>query len=39
MKRIGIIGAMPSELADRRAALPGSEIVKKAGFEYYVNKV
>ncbi len=39
MKRIGIIGAMPSELADIRAALPGSEIVKKAGFEYYVNKV
>lgn len=39
MKRIGIIGAMPSELCDIRAALPGSEIVKKAGFEYYVNKI
>lgn len=39
MKRIGIIGAMPSELADIRAALPGSEIVKKAGFEYYVNRI
>lgn len=39
MKRIGIIGAMPSELCDIRAALSGSEIVKKAGFEYYVNKV
>lgn len=39
MKRIGIIGAMPSELADIRAALPDSQIVKKSGFEYYVNKV
>lgn len=39
MKRIGIIGAMPSELVDIRAALPGSEIVKKAGYEYYVNRI
>lgn len=39
MKRIGIIGAMPSELVDIRAALPDSEIVKKAGFEYYVNRI
>lgn len=39
MKRIGIIGAMPSELADIRAALPGSEIIKKAGYEYYVNRI
>ncbi len=39
MKKIGIIGAMPSELVDIRAALPGSEIVKKAGFEYYVNRI
>lgn len=39
MKRIGIIGAMPSELVDIRAALPGSEIVKKSGYEYYVNRI
>lgn len=39
MKRMGIIGAMPSELVDIRAALPDSEIVKKAGFEYYVNRI
>ncbi len=39
MKTIGIIGAMPSELADIRAALPGSEIVKNAGFDYYVNQL
>lgn len=37
MKRIAIIGAMPSELADIRAALPDSEIVKKAGYDYYVS--
>ncbi len=36
-KKIAIIGAMPSELADIRAALPHSKIVKKAGFDYYVN--
>lgn len=39
MKRIGIIGAMPSELCDIRAALPNSEVLKKAGFEYYINKL
>ncbi|MDE6020359.1 MAG: 5'-methylthioadenosine/adenosylhomocysteine nucleosidase [Ruminococcus sp.] len=39
MKRIGIIGAMPSELVDIRAALPGSKIIKKAGYEYYVNRI
>ncbi len=39
MKKIGIIGAMPSELVDIRAALPDSRIVKKAGFDYYVNKI
>lgn len=39
MKTIGIIGAMPSELHDIRLALPNSEIVKKAGYEYYVNKI
>lgn len=39
MKRIGIIGAMPSELADIRNALSGSEIVKKAGYEYYISRI
>lgn len=38
-KRIGIIGAMPSELVDIRAALPNAEIVKKAGFAYHINKL
>ena len=35
LKTIGIIGAMPSELADIRNGLPDSEIQKKAGFDYY----
>lgn len=38
-KRIGIIGAMPSELVDIRKALPDSEKVEKSGFTYYINKV
>ena len=38
-KKVVIIGAMPSELVDIRAALPNSEIVKKAGFSYYVNEL
>lgn len=38
-KRIGIIGAMPSELVDIRKALPDSEKVEKAGFTYYINKI
>ena len=39
LKTIGIIGAMPSELADIRNGLPDSEIQKKAGFDYYINQV
>ncbi len=39
MKTIGIIGAMPSELVDIRKALCDSEIIKKSGFDYYVNQV
>ncbi len=39
MKTIGIIGAMPSELADIRAALPHSEICRKSGFDYYVQMI
>ena len=31
-KKVVIIGAMPSELVDIRAALPNSEIVKKQDF-------
>lgn len=38
MKTIGIIGAMPSELADIRAALPQSQVQKKAGFDYYIHQ-
>ena len=38
-KRIGIIGAMPSELVDIRAALPNSNIIRKSGFDYYVNQL
>ncbi len=39
MKTIGIIGAMPSELADIRAALPDSKVLRKSGFDYYVSMV
>ena len=38
-KKIGIIGAMPSELVDIRAALPNSNIIRKSGFDYYVNQL
>ena len=39
MKKIGIIGAMPSELADIRSIL-GETIVKKySGIEFYINEV
>lgn len=37
MNIIGIIGAMPSELADIRKALVGSAVVKHSGFEFYIN--
>ena len=39
MKNIGIIGAMPSELKDIRELLGESEIIKKSGFEFYVNTI
>ena len=39
MKIIGIIGAMPSELADIRKTLGDAEIIKKSGFEFYVNTI
>lgn len=37
MKTIGIIGAMPSELADIREALESTEIVTLAKYEFHVN--
>lgn len=37
MKTIGIIGAMPSELVDIRAALADGEICRKSGFDFYVS--
>lgn len=37
MKTVGIIGAMPSELVDIREALPTEEIIKKAGYEFYIS--
>ncbi|MGN0620919.1 MAG: 5'-methylthioadenosine/adenosylhomocysteine nucleosidase [Porcipelethomonas sp.] len=37
MKTIGIIGAMPSELADIRKSLAGSAVKKYAGYEFYIN--
>lgn len=37
MKVIGIIGAMPSELADIRNVLSDSAVVRHAGFDFYIN--
>ncbi|MCQ2465399.1 MAG: 5'-methylthioadenosine/adenosylhomocysteine nucleosidase [Oscillospiraceae bacterium] len=39
MKTIGIIGAMPSELADIRNTLKNAEIKKISGFDFYINEV
>ena len=36
MKTIGIIGAMPSELADIREMLPGSVVKQYAGYDFYI---
>ena len=36
MKTIGIIGAMPSELADIREMLPGSVVKNYAGYDFYI---
>lgn len=38
MKTIGIIGAMPSELADIRNTLNNAEIKHISGFDFYVNE-
>lgn len=37
MKTIGIIGAMPSELADIRKALAGAVVKKYSGYEFFLN--
>jgi len=39
MNTIGIIGAMPSELADIRRILGIGETIKKSGFEFHINQV
>jgi len=38
MKCIGIIGAMPSELADIRTSFGKAEIVSYASYEFYINE-
>ena len=38
MKTIGIIGAMPSELADLRKDLGEAKIEKYASYEFFINK-
>ncbi|MDR1674413.1 MAG: 5'-methylthioadenosine/adenosylhomocysteine nucleosidase, partial [Oscillospiraceae bacterium] len=38
MKTVGIIGAMPAEVADIRESLGAAETVAHGGFEFYVNK-
>ncbi len=38
MKTIGIIGAMPSELADLRNDLGEAQIEKYASYEFYINE-
>jgi adenosylhomocysteine nucleosidase len=37
MKTIGIIGAMPSELADIRKTLVGAVVKKYSGYDFYIN--
>ena len=39
MKTIGIIGAMPSELADLRAALPSMKQETHAGYDFYISEM
>ena len=38
MNTIGIIGAMPSELADIRTMLDKAEIKRISGFDFYINE-
>ena len=37
MKIIGIIGAMPSELADIRKTLAGAAVKRYSGYDFYIN--
>ena len=37
MKTIGIIGAMPSELADIRKTLAGAAVKNYSGFDFYIS--
>ena len=39
MKTIGIIGAMPSELADIRNDLKGAVVEKYASYDFYINEI
>ncbi len=39
MNTIGIIGAMPSELADIRNTLKDAEVKHISGFDFYINEV
>lgn len=39
MNTIGIIGAMPSELADIRKALGEAVVEEKAGYSFYINEL
>lgn len=39
MKKIGIIGAMPSELSHFREILKNSQIQVEAGYEFYINEI
>ena len=38
MKKIAVIGAMPSELADIRLMLGETEIKRISGFDFYINE-
>ena len=38
MKKIAVIGAMPSELADIRLMLGEAEIKRISGFDFYINE-
>ncbi|NLP26748.1 MAG: 5'-methylthioadenosine/adenosylhomocysteine nucleosidase [Clostridiales bacterium] len=39
MKTIGIIGAMPSEIADIRRVLNGAKVENYSGFDFYINEI
>ncbi|HHX56738.1 MAG TPA: 5'-methylthioadenosine/adenosylhomocysteine nucleosidase [Clostridiales bacterium] len=39
MKKVGIIGAMPSELADIRRILGEAKVENYSGFDFYINEI